>query len=143
MKLNTNYIMKMNYTLVLSAVAGSLLIASPTLRASETDDRIESAARKSYVFKNYLKADSITTESKEGVVTLTGTVLVASHKSLAENNVSFPSSRASRTKSPAIATADPCLSLVPSDLRATSLNEPSSCCENTYRSFAAQITSRD
>ena len=87
MKLNTNYIMKMNYTLVLSAVAGSLLIASPTLRASETDDRIESAARKSYVFKNYLKADSITTESKEGVVTLTGTVLVASHKSLAENTV--------------------------------------------------------
>lgn len=79
--------MKMNYTLALTTVAGSFLLASSPLRASETDDRIESAAKKSYVYKNYLKDDSITTESKDGVVTLTGTVLVASHKSLAENTV--------------------------------------------------------
>ena len=55
--------------------------------ASETDDRIESAARKSYVFKTYLKGDSIKTESKDGVVVLTGTVADSSHKSLAENTV--------------------------------------------------------
>jgi osmotically-inducible protein OsmY len=51
------------------------------------DDRIEASAAKSYVFKTYLKDDSIKTESKDGVVTLTGTVADSSHKSLAENTV--------------------------------------------------------
>lgn len=55
--------------------------------ASDTDDRIESTAQKSYVFKTYLKEDSIKTESKNGVVTLTGTVAAESHKALAENTV--------------------------------------------------------
>ena len=39
------------------------------------------------MFKTYLKDDSIKTESKDGVVTLTGTVADASHKSLAEDTV--------------------------------------------------------
>jgi osmotically-inducible protein OsmY len=39
------------------------------------------------VFKTYLKDDSIKTVSKNGAVTLTGTVAEASHKSLAENTV--------------------------------------------------------
>jgi osmotically-inducible protein OsmY len=39
------------------------------------------------VFKTYLKDDSIKTESKDGVVTLTGTVAEASHKSLAQDTV--------------------------------------------------------
>ena len=39
------------------------------------------------MFKTYLKDDSIKTESKDGVVTLTGTVAEASHKSLAEDTV--------------------------------------------------------
>ena len=64
-----------------------LLVASASLRASETDDRIESSAKKSYVFKTYLKDDSIKAESKDGAVTLTGTVAAESHKSLAENTV--------------------------------------------------------
>jgi osmotically-inducible protein OsmY len=51
------------------------------------DSRIESSAQKSYVFKTYLKGDSIKTESKDGAVILTGTVAEASHKSLAENTV--------------------------------------------------------
>ena len=55
--------------------------------SSDTDSRIESSAAKSYVFKTYLKDDSIKIESKEGVVTLTGTVAEASHKSMAENTV--------------------------------------------------------
>jgi osmotically-inducible protein OsmY len=79
--------MKPSYSLVLLAATGTLFITSPSLRASETDDRIESAAKKSYVFKTYLKNDSIKTESKDGMVTLTGTVTEASHKSLAENTV--------------------------------------------------------
>ena len=71
---------------------GTLFITNATLHAGETDDRIEAAAQKSYVFKTYLAADSIKTESKNGVVTLTGTVNEASHKSLAQDTVeSLPS----------------------------------------------------
>jgi hyperosmotically inducible periplasmic protein len=79
--------MKSTYPLALSMIAGALLVTSPSLRASSTDSRIESAAAKSYVFQTTLKDDSITTESKNGVVTLTGTVAEASHKSLAEDTV--------------------------------------------------------
>ena len=64
-----------------------MLITSTPLRAADTDSRIESSAAKSYVFKTYLKDDSIKTDSKDGVVTLTGTVADASHKSLAEDTV--------------------------------------------------------
>lgn len=79
--------MKPACPLALLLVAGSLLITSVPLRASDTDDRIESSAKKSYVFKTHLKNDSIKTESKDGVVTLTGTVATSSHKSLAEDTV--------------------------------------------------------
>ena len=78
---------KSTYTCALAAVAGALLVSATTLFANETDDRIESSAAKSHVFKTYLKDDSIKTESKDGVVTLTGTVAESSHKSLAENIV--------------------------------------------------------
>jgi len=67
--------------------ASLLLVSTAPLRAGETDDRIESSAKKSYVFKTYLADDSIKTESKNGTVTLTGTVAEASHKSLAEDTV--------------------------------------------------------
>ncbi|HEV2436426.1 MAG TPA: BON domain-containing protein [Verrucomicrobiae bacterium] len=79
--------MNPTYPLALSMIAGALLITSPSLRASSTDSRIESSAAKSYVFKTVLKDDSITTESKDGVVTLTGTVADANHKSLAQDTV--------------------------------------------------------
>lgn len=65
----------------------ALLLAFSPLQATETDDRIESAAKKSYVFKTYLGADSIMTDSKDGVVTLTGIVSDESHKRLAEDTV--------------------------------------------------------
>jgi osmotically-inducible protein OsmY len=51
------------------------------------DDRIESTARQSHVFRTYLKADDITIQSMDGVVTLTGTVSEESHKSLAQETV--------------------------------------------------------
>jgi len=75
------------FPFTLAAVVSTMLMATAPVRAASTDSRIESAAAKSYVFKTYLKDDAIKTESKDGVVTLTGTVAEASHKSLAENTV--------------------------------------------------------
>jgi hyperosmotically inducible periplasmic protein len=88
-KIENQRIMKMKSTcsLALLVATGALLVTSAPLRASDTDDRIESSAKKSYVFKTQLKNDSIKTESKNGAVTLTGTVAESSHKSLAENTV--------------------------------------------------------
>ena len=79
--------MKQIYPLTLALAIGALLVTSTPVRATETDDRIESSAKKSHVFKTYLKDDAIKTDSKNGVVTLTGTVAQSSHKSLAENTV--------------------------------------------------------
>jgi osmotically-inducible protein OsmY len=79
--------MKTTHTLALLAAVSTMLMTSAPLRAADTDSRIESSAAKSYVFKTYLKDDSIKTASKDGVVTLTGTVTKASDKSLAEDTV--------------------------------------------------------
>jgi osmotically-inducible protein OsmY len=79
--------MKTMFPLTLAAVVSTMLISSSPLQAASTDDRIESSAAKSYTFKTTLKDDSIKTESKDGMVTLTGTVAEASHKSLAEDTV--------------------------------------------------------
>jgi osmotically-inducible protein OsmY len=73
--------------IALLAATSALLVTSPSLRASSTDSRIESSAAKSYVFKTYLKDDAIKTTSKDGIVTLTGTVAESSHKSLAQDTV--------------------------------------------------------
>lgn len=64
----------------------SLLCSS--LKAAEKDDQIEASAKKSYVFKTFLAEDTVTTKSKDGAVTLTGTVNEASHKMLAQETVS-------------------------------------------------------
>jgi hyperosmotically inducible periplasmic protein len=74
-------------TLIL-VTASALLLAGAPLRASQTDDRIESSAKKSYVFKHYLTDDSIKIDSKNGAVTLTGTVSEDSHIGLARDTVS-------------------------------------------------------
>lgn len=79
--------MKQIYPLALTVALGALLATTASVRATETDDRIEASAKKTHVFKTYLKDDAIKTDSKNGVVTLTGTVAEASHKSLAENTV--------------------------------------------------------
>jgi osmotically-inducible protein OsmY len=79
--------MKSNYPIALMIAASTLLVTNASVRASDTDDRIESSAKKSYVFKTYLKDDAIKTESKNGAVILTGTVADSSHKTLAENTV--------------------------------------------------------
>ncbi|MCL7489483.1 MAG: BON domain-containing protein [Desulfobulbaceae bacterium] len=78
---------KVIYTLSLLVAAFALLVITVPVMASETDDRIESAAKNSYVFKTYFKDDAVNIESKDGVVTLTGTVSEESHKSLAQDTV--------------------------------------------------------
>jgi osmotically-inducible protein OsmY len=70
--------------MMVAAVA--LLALSMPVYASK-DSRIESSAKKSHVFMTYLKADDITIQSKDGAVTLTGTVSEESHKSLAQETV--------------------------------------------------------
>ena len=75
--------MNQNYLKVFFAFTAAILLTGASAFASETDGRIESSAKESYVFKTYLKEDAIKTESKDGVVTLTGTVSQESHKSLA------------------------------------------------------------
>ncbi|MFA5257676.1 MAG: BON domain-containing protein [Opitutales bacterium] len=57
------------------------------MRASEMDDRIESSAKNSYVFKTVLKNDSIKPVSKDGAVVISGTVSEASHKLLAQDTI--------------------------------------------------------
>jgi hyperosmotically inducible protein len=79
--------MKARYSISLMVLAIALLAISIPVHASKTDDRIESSARKSYVFKTFLKADDIKIQSKDGVVTLTGSVSEESHKSLAGETI--------------------------------------------------------
>lgn len=75
--------MKSNQSLVFLAVLSSLLVANGWLHASEIDDRIESTARNSYVFKTMLKDDSIITVSKDANVILMGTISDENQKILA------------------------------------------------------------
>jgi osmotically-inducible protein OsmY len=79
--------MKLSQSVLFTVLTGTLLFTSPTSFASDTDDRIENAAMDSYVFKTYLKQDSVKTASKNGKVILTGSVSESSNKSLAENTV--------------------------------------------------------
>ncbi|MCX6992383.1 MAG: BON domain-containing protein [Kiritimatiellaeota bacterium] len=76
---------KAMYRLAFAAVASVVFFTSAPLRASETDDRnFEASFKQTYVYKTYLKDDSVKTEAKDGVVTLTGTVAEESHKALAQ-----------------------------------------------------------
>ena len=77
---------KTTYCFALATILASLVFINFGF-AAQTDDRIESTAKQSYVFKTYLKADDITVESKDGAVTLTGTVAEESNKSLAQETV--------------------------------------------------------
>jgi osmotically-inducible protein OsmY len=67
--------------------AVALLVLSVPVHASKMDSRIELSAKKSYVFKTYLKGDDIKIQSTDGAVTLTGIVADNFNKSLAEETV--------------------------------------------------------
>ncbi len=79
--------MKAIHSAALMAAAFALLFNSVPVYASSTDDRIASSASESYNFKTYLKDDDIKVQSKDGVVTLTGTVAQEPHKGLAQETV--------------------------------------------------------
>jgi hyperosmotically inducible periplasmic protein len=71
--------------MMLAAVA--LLALSAPVYASKMDNHIESAAKKTYLFKTFLQFDKIKIKSVDGVVSLRGSVSEASHKSLAQETV--------------------------------------------------------
>ena len=79
--------MKTMDSAVLMMAVVALLVTSMPVYASEMDDRIESSARESYVFKTYLSGDDIKIQSSDGAVTLTGIVSEEFHKSLAYETV--------------------------------------------------------
>jgi osmotically-inducible protein OsmY len=69
-----------------TAMAAAVFLATAIpLFASDTDDRIESSFKKSYVYKMYLKDENIQISSKEGLVTLSGDVLDETHKPMAQD----------------------------------------------------------
>lgn len=70
----------------ISAVAAMCLAASP-VRASATDDQIISTFENSYVFRTFLSDEEVSSEAKDGVVTLTGTVANDAQKNLAQETI--------------------------------------------------------
>jgi hyperosmotically inducible protein len=67
------------------AFTAVLVFTSGPVCASETDDRIESAFKKTYVYKTYLKDERITISSKDGAVILAGTVADETHRPMAQD----------------------------------------------------------
>lgn len=72
---------------VLTFAATLVLGACTLMSGSDTDSRIEASARDTYVYRTYLKDDSIKIDAKDGVVVLAGTVSAESHKTLAQDTV--------------------------------------------------------
>ena len=79
--------MKVKYSVSLIVAVICLLAISISAQASKQDDRIESSVKNSHVFRTYLKGDDVKVQSRDSVVTLTGTVSEESHKSLAQETV--------------------------------------------------------
>jgi osmotically-inducible protein OsmY len=81
---------KVIYTVPVVIAALTLLSFSLPVQAqaANIDNNIESSAKTSHVFTNYLNDDPIKVEAKDGAVTLTGSVATESHKSMAEETVS-------------------------------------------------------
>jgi osmotically-inducible protein OsmY len=71
--------------LALVVAAAALMGSSMPLRASETDNRIESSFTKTYVYKTYLRDEHIKISSKDGAVTLSGNVYTENHKPMAQD----------------------------------------------------------
>jgi hyperosmotically inducible protein len=80
--------MKRNNQVSMILAAVVILGSCGALLATQTSDRIESSAKKSYVFVTYLKGDDIKIQvTNDSIVTLTGTVSEWSNRSLAEETV--------------------------------------------------------
>ncbi len=77
----------MKIILVMMSICASAF-ANITVATPDTDRAIEKTISQMYVFKVLLIEDDIKVEAKDGVVTLTGTVMDEPHKALAEEAVS-------------------------------------------------------
>ena len=83
--------MKTDYQRMFVMTAMALLASGTPLFASEADQRIESSFKESYAFKTFLQDDAVKVASKEGAVTLSGTVNEESERGLAaETAASLP-----------------------------------------------------
>ena len=71
----------------LALAAAAMFACGAQVRASVTDDRIESSFKTSYVYQTYLKDDAVRAVSRDGVVRLSGTVAEESHKGLAQDTL--------------------------------------------------------
>ena len=67
--------------------AAALLVLGMPLQAADSDRDLEASVKQSHVFKKYLQEDDIKIESKDGAVTMSGTVSGNYHKALAEETV--------------------------------------------------------
>ena len=85
-KIKRHIVKKTPYRLVLATILASFVLINFSF-AAETVDRIKLTAKQSYVFKTYLKGDDINIQSKDGAVTLTGTVSEESNITLAQETV--------------------------------------------------------
>ncbi len=79
--------MKTKYAVILMMAQFALLVTGMSPYAATTDDRIKFSIQKSYAFKTYLSGDDIKIQSRDGAVTLEGTVADELHKSLAYETV--------------------------------------------------------
>jgi osmotically-inducible protein OsmY len=79
--------MKIKCSKLFTAFMAVVLFTDVSVRASEMDEYIGSSAKDSYVFKTHLKDDRGSTQSKDGVVTLKGTVKEEPHRSLVQETV--------------------------------------------------------
>lgn len=77
-------IVKATFVAVLMVSAAVLLSACATTDSAVRDASIESSIRDSYAFRNYLQDDNIVIDSRDGRITLTGTVPELSHKLVAQ-----------------------------------------------------------
>ena len=76
-----------SYPIIFSMALSVLMLTNAPLQATEADDGIEAAAKKTYVFRKFLNGESVMTEAKDGVVTLSGTVSSEIQRLFAENTV--------------------------------------------------------
>ena len=71
-----------NEPLVFAVAVAAMLMTGLPVRAAETDAAVVSSFKNSYVYTTYLNDDSVETEAKDGVVTLTGLAKSAAEKTL-------------------------------------------------------------
>ncbi len=79
--------MKQKATVVFTftTAIAALLITGTPLRAMESDESIDASLKQTYVYRTHLKDDAINVATKDGVVTLTGTVADKSNRFLAQD----------------------------------------------------------